>query len=524
MKRTLLLLLWFAGCRAPAQQPVVGCNQTTVDPLAAVLVADARLEDMTLWQAGLGVGHAQGDSTLVVTTTDGVEQSFDARLDGTHFGLVVDASDDNTLGAAYPLALPPGLQISVRQLLGHYQGPHVGIDVVVGGHWRQLKNPSNVSLNVTSLSFGLGAVPATWEDLDLELWDDPLTVVDDPCLLGGCLAGEGEGEPVCAEHLGHCTVDAVNDRSDCCGLDDVCVPALGGAAVGVCALPCGTVDDAQQVVKSAIACDGSTTCQAVTRLGDAAVVAVACLTPAAAQNDVCNAVLDETYGDDACPGDLDCAPAQAYTDVNGAEVYTAFRCKQPCDPANPASVDVCAAVGEECVFWPAPLPDGTHEHVCGTIVPAATAAAVATWPADGTPDPAYTCNEVEASRTCDQSMFAGADPATAGVDLCLAVTGGSAPDDGICFALCRMPAVDTDGDGVLEVERQDFACGAGYACDTRAARALGLAFDLFDPAGGPRACSCGDGAPCPADCGVSDAVCDARALCTAPLASCERAP
>ncbi len=182
MRRAIVLCLLFAGCRPPADSSGAGCGANPSDPLG-FSVADAQLVDLGMWQAGLGVGHIEGDATLLVHDLEGEEHDFDARLDGTMVGLVADASFEPRLdGAQYPFDLPEGGGVSARGLLGSYEGPHVGLEIGAGVQWRNLANSATgVNLLVTSLAFGLGATPTTYESLDLELWDDPLAAGADPC-------------------------------------------------------------------------------------------------------------------------------------------------------------------------------------------------------------------------------------------------------------------------------------------------------------------------------------------------------
>jgi hypothetical protein len=171
MWRTLLLLLAFAtGCGPAPSAPASSCGPAVFDPLTQIIVDKARLDDLELWQAGLVLGEAQGRAVLHVLDTVGGEHTFDCKLHGRHYGLVAGASANAT--ASYPLETPPG--ISARAIVDRYEGPHVGADVGVGFHWRELENPSGVKMNLTTLSFGLGATPVTWEEIELRLDDDPL--------------------------------------------------------------------------------------------------------------------------------------------------------------------------------------------------------------------------------------------------------------------------------------------------------------------------------------------------------------
>ena len=195
--RLLALCALFAGCRPPAQTPFGGggggCGGAGfTDPLAKV-VADAQLDDVTMWQAGVALGHLEGDGKLIVHDDDGNEQSFDARLDGTAAGLMLDASVDSTFGVPYTFTLPTGPATTIRQVLGPYSGAHVGVDVIAGVQWVDLQNAAKVRFNITSMSFGLGINPAAYESIDIELWDDPSNNS------GGCFAGnDGFCDATCA--------------------------------------------------------------------------------------------------------------------------------------------------------------------------------------------------------------------------------------------------------------------------------------------------------------------------------------
>jgi hypothetical protein len=94
------------GCTPTDPRAGIGCGTQVVDPLAAITVAEAHLEDLELWQAGVGVGRTDGRATLVVTDVDGNVLEFDAMLQGSHAGLVLDASVDVAFDNEFPLVLP----------------------------------------------------------------------------------------------------------------------------------------------------------------------------------------------------------------------------------------------------------------------------------------------------------------------------------------------------------------------------------------------------------------------------------
>jgi hypothetical protein len=95
-------------------------------------------------------------------------------LDGIDEGLAMDASVIATFDNPVTLELPSTGGINARTLLGVYDGPVAGLELGAGFKWRHLENPSNVGLTLANLSLGLGAVPMAFEQLDVELEDDPL--------------------------------------------------------------------------------------------------------------------------------------------------------------------------------------------------------------------------------------------------------------------------------------------------------------------------------------------------------------
>lgn len=538
-----LIAAFLFGCTAEDPGSAGGgCGTVVVDPLAAITVAEAHLEGLELWQAGLIAGRTDGVATLVVTDVDGNELEFDAMIRGGHAGLVMDASVDVAFDNEFPLILPPNTPITVRGLLGNYSGTHVGIDLIAGFHWRELQNASLVRLNVTTLSFGLGFTPMTWETVGLQLFDDPLEFVDDPndCTspFGPCVVDDDDG--FCSDGDGFCddacgdTDCTCEDEGDCeefrddlgqacdfyfpgdpgsCFNDLVCVRRGEYDLVGVCRLPCG--DD--PAICGALGEVGST-CQDATVVPGLAVEAVVCLDQFGADAP-CAAAFDL----DACADGFECRPAGAGLDD--------LRCKETCNVGKGGSdVDACVDPLEQCV--PVGSIGGRGLSTCGvTVAPLPARLAVRT-PLDQL-DERLVCNEREERRYCDQSMF---DDATAtatatdqrGVSLC--VTFSPFNGDGFCFPMCSIPTIDRNGDGVIDdVEKgATFECAQGLACTPSLAIATGIydAPPTFPNGSVPRSCDptvCPEGAACAA-CGVGDATCSTalgEPLCLAPFGACE---
>jgi hypothetical protein len=168
-KRIGLGFLALASC-ADSGGPK-GCTSLD-DPLAQIPVVQARLDDLSLSHTVAFVGPANGRATLLVLDDEGIEHAFDARLDGVDWGAAVKASAAITFGAPIPLELEPDT-LTARELLGVYEGPVAGIDVGLGVTWRRLENDAGVVLVIAGLSAGLGIAPLAFEQLDLQLQDDP---------------------------------------------------------------------------------------------------------------------------------------------------------------------------------------------------------------------------------------------------------------------------------------------------------------------------------------------------------------
>jgi hypothetical protein len=384
----LLVAGFVCGCLPDDPLSSGGCGTVVNDPLALITVSTAHLEDLELWQAGAGAGRTDGSATLVVTDVDGELHEFDAMLQGSHMGLVLDASVDVAFNTEFPLVLPENAAITVRQLLGTYEGTHVGVDLIAGFHWRELKNPSQVRLNITTLSFGLGFVPITWEVLGLQLFDDPVQFGGGGggCGLFGCLPACNGGDGVCdvgcgdpdctCEDEGDCEDpddgDALNDLCDVsgpgergsCAPDLVCVRRDDRDVVGICRMPCA--DDAS-------VCDdvspgfGFATCQQATVLPSLVVEAVVCLDQFGADAP-CGAAFDAN----ACTEGAECRPIGA--------VPEDLRCKETCDDGRGADdddgvVDACSDPLEQC------LPMGTFASLDDRAAPSTCGVAVDALPA-----------------------------------------------------------------------------------------------------------------------------------------------
>lgn len=169
----------------------VGCPGGLVDdPLSQILVESAHLDEVSLSNVGVIVGGGSGEALLVVDDTDGERHEFPSTLGTRDVGLLLDASFLVTFDGDIPFTLPE-TQLTARELIGLYSGPHVGGNPIVGAHWREVKHiTSGASLTMAAWSVGVGVVPLAWEDLTLLLVDDPLRFLPAPPGPGFCAVDE----------------------------------------------------------------------------------------------------------------------------------------------------------------------------------------------------------------------------------------------------------------------------------------------------------------------------------------------
>jgi hypothetical protein len=169
----LVLLLLTVGCRPLPTDDPPACGTVPVDPLAAVIVQNAHLEDLAFWQAGVIVGGFDGDGLLVVN--DGIENEpvhvFEVVFQGTMFGVTAEWS---WMLAPGKVDLRAPTNTTARGLIGTYTSLHTGGTVGAGGHLRTIGNDIGVEAVLGTVSFGLGVTPAAWEKIQLRLVDDPI--------------------------------------------------------------------------------------------------------------------------------------------------------------------------------------------------------------------------------------------------------------------------------------------------------------------------------------------------------------
>ncbi|HEY4219894.1 MAG TPA: hypothetical protein VGO62_01100 [Myxococcota bacterium] len=378
--------------------------------------------------------------------------------------------------------------------------------------------------------------------------------------------GEGEGAPQCTARDNACHgTGVVNEQADCCD-GDVCVPVDNNASVGVCRQKCGDISAADgTITKDAnVVCGAGRTCQTVTPLPDVNPASEACVAPTTVTNGVCHDLFDDTLGDAACPANEDCQ--STLSDFTGG--FASLNCKLPCDVSDAASVQRCTNLGQTCVTLSADVPvspivqvddlgaqvrcddgavpagvelqacvDGTAgcpcdgadgfvctnftlaaggtgffcnkpQSNCGVAVPPTTQALFTADPGHLLADPAERCNAVDDSRYCDQSSYVGAT-GTVGLSQCVGIS--AVNNDGICFPICSFPAVDTNGNGAIDIDEAGsaFSCGTNFHCDTALAANVGL----FSTAANV---TCTDDTQCT----VGDEVCQAG-QCVGFFGSCE---
>ncbi len=381
---------------------------------------------------------------------------------------------------------------------------------------------------------------------------------------GGEGEGEGEGDPQPGVEGDPCNPS----NAGACETGLLCVPST--ATAGVCRVDCS----AGQTCPSGKSCQDAPI-DATGTLGEA------CLTLQATRDGACQAFLDP----DACADDMSCLLTNVERDDDDVVIGVDFNCKVTCDldadnadaqcggdercmmspsglfqgiepdPANPEESLVCtvanceeggtgcecdAAGGFDC--WQTTTSD-EGKGICASIpgqcaTPTPPIAASQLVPG-GVPNE-FICNSVEGHAFCDDSMVASDEE---GLGACIAgVFGDTAPNDGLCLAICSTPDTDDNQDGTIATKEagESFGCNTGWECTLDASRELLVGPGIDDDSArfGIKECSsanCTEDEPCEAECGAGDYECidvevtDATGnpitigLCIAPLGSCEPA-
>ena len=219
-------------CTLAVAASLTACvGTTTFDPFAEIVVDEAHLEDIEMWQAAVGFGIVDGRADLEIIDVQGDEHSIDVTLRGAVVGLVADGSVAIAVGDV-PLVLPG--ERDARDLLGPYDGASVGVDVGVGGHYRDLTNDSGVRMQLASFSVGVGAQPLAWESLDIQARDDPqeeVSVCDERVVEDGdcdfSCGDDPDCEGVCVDGDGVCDFDCPDGFLFGGETDSDCAPACG---------------------------------------------------------------------------------------------------------------------------------------------------------------------------------------------------------------------------------------------------------------------------------------------------------
>jgi hypothetical protein len=339
----------------------------------------------------------------------------------------------------------------------------------------------------------------------------------------------------------------------------ICLPDEPDGFYGRCRTSCGVPNADLVLEEDPSLCNNGFTCQTVLphtydQITDTIIdgmYAMVCLKPAPDKTSPCYGLYDE----DSCMQDRDCQVV-GYDYVRDAlgniidYQFTDYRCRDTCDPdGEDATAGICSD-DEEClwnqdpvvgyeVLWENDDPNteerewllctkascndddtsttcscgmdydcisttdgfshcGRYEFEgwCGTPVDLVT---VDQWEATGGVADAYTCNEVDETRLCDDRPYR-----VEGVDAQLnCVSISSTTNVGVCMAFCEVPADPAE----LNPDPFSGACPEDFECsnDLGVAMVFGPWVDSFgfssrDDATVCDASLCPEGLPC-ADCG-----------------------
>jgi hypothetical protein len=205
------------------------------DPLAEIVVAEASIEELSLWSASFVVGGTDGDGILRVVSDAGEEFLFNTMVQGSIIGLTAGANTQ-IAGVTVPIDIE-GLSLTARDLVTSYAGVRAGADIIGGAQVRLLESEVGAGLVMGTFTVGLGSTPIAREELTLYLFDDPI--------------GTGEVDD---DYYYDEDEDAADDYYDCsgdgvcgygCEIDDDCDCRADGFCDTACASDedCACVDD-----------------------------------------------------------------------------------------------------------------------------------------------------------------------------------------------------------------------------------------------------------------------------------------
>jgi hypothetical protein len=238
--------LWLVAC-----QPQWGLSDCGGDPFVGVVVEEAALVDLSMWQAGLILGGGEGEGRIVGTDVAGNGFVIDVLAQGSLTGAVAEASWQ-LLDVSVDIELSEG-PTPLTELFGNYSGLNVSLGL--GGRVRSLENEAGARLTFGALSAGVGGgvsfeslrlIP-NGDTIGLEACDDD--GVCDPRCFGDpdCSAPPAPDDDTWEEDededededddLVRCPTDRVCEAR--CDVDDDCRCPCGDFT---CTIGCGGLD------------------------------------------------------------------------------------------------------------------------------------------------------------------------------------------------------------------------------------------------------------------------------------------
>jgi hypothetical protein len=132
---------------------LLACTEQENDtPINELMVAEARIVDVSLG-AGSIVGGALGlQGTLEVTTTTGAELSELVQFSGGTVGFGVAMVSNGGSGVEVPLLLPLGGPVRGKKLFGFYEGTYETAAAIGGVQTLSVMNDDGVKLETTQFA------------------------------------------------------------------------------------------------------------------------------------------------------------------------------------------------------------------------------------------------------------------------------------------------------------------------------------------------------------------------------------
>jgi hypothetical protein len=229
-----IVLLCLTACRPTPSNYSCGGG----DPLADIVVAEASIDELSLWSASFVVGGTDGDGVLRIVSDDGEAFLFNTMVQGSIVGLTAGANTQ-IAGVTVPIDVE-GLSLTARDLVTSYSGVRAGADIIGGAQVRLLESEVGAKLVMGTFTMGFGTTPIAHEQLTLYLFDDPIGTgeVDNDYYYD-----DDYEDDYTSDDSDDCSGDGVCDAA--CDIDDDCYCTADGFCDTLCTSDedCACVDD-----------------------------------------------------------------------------------------------------------------------------------------------------------------------------------------------------------------------------------------------------------------------------------------